>query len=153
MQIFLFLKIKSLIPEEDSGYGRYNFGFFIKDYFNNKEKEYILIEVKIFKKNAEFHEEINYEEEEKEDHDYINSCLLKKCEDAINQIENKNYEEKYRTNGYNSFIKYGIALYKRTCEAKMKINNGEIQYTSETSNYSDNKKGRKRATTTMHVRN
>ncbi|ORX42638.1 hypothetical protein BCR36DRAFT_374367 [Piromyces finnis] len=40
---------------------------------------------------------------------FIKTCLLKECEDAINQIE-----EKSRANDYNNFIKYGIALYKRT---------------------------------------
>ncbi|ORX58650.1 hypothetical protein BCR36DRAFT_366871 [Piromyces finnis] len=115
-----------LTTEEKSGYGRYDFGFPIKNYFNNKEKEYILIEVKIFKKNIKYDEEINYKEEGKEDHNYIKNYLLKECKDNIKQIENKNYEEKYRANGYNSFIKYGIALYKKICEAKMKINDGEM---------------------------
>ncbi|ORX59180.1 hypothetical protein BCR36DRAFT_394700 [Piromyces finnis] len=130
MHIFLFFKCNDLTTEENSGYGRYDFGFPIKNCYNNREKEYVLIEVRIFKKNTKCNEEINNEEEEKEDHNYIKTCLLKECEDAIKQIENKNYEEKYRANGYNSFTKYGIALYKRTCEVKMKINDGEIESSS-----------------------
>lgn len=37
----------------------------------------------------------------------------------------------HRNNDYKSFIKYGIAFYKRTCRAEMKINGGIIQEPSK----------------------
>ncbi|ORX57285.1 hypothetical protein BCR36DRAFT_279352 [Piromyces finnis] len=39
MQIFLFFKINGLTTEENSGYGRYDFGFPIRNYFIKKKKK------------------------------------------------------------------------------------------------------------------
>ncbi|ORX49597.1 hypothetical protein BCR36DRAFT_370622 [Piromyces finnis] len=145
MQIFLFFKIRGLTAEENSGYGRYDFGFPNTNNCDKEVKEYILIEIKAFNKNTKPDEEINKEMEENQNQNNIKNRLLNECEDAINQIEEKEYEKKYRAKGYNSIVKYGIAFYKRTCEIKMKINDGEIQSSSKPINEgSNNRKRRKR---------
>jgi len=45
--------------------------------------------------------------------DEIEYYLHKECIDAIKQIEKKKYASKYIINNYNSFIKFGIAFYKK----------------------------------------
>ncbi|KAG4082311.1 DUF1703-domain-containing protein [Neocallimastix lanati (nom. inval.)] len=106
MQIFIFCKIYGLSAEENSGSGRYDFGFPNR----NKEKEYILIEVKTCKsENCD------------------DNLLHKECENAINQIIEKKYKMKHEKNGYSTFINYGIAFWKKTCRIEMKINDNEIE--------------------------
>jgi hypothetical protein len=105
MQIFIFCKIYGLSAEENSGSGRYDFGFPNR----NKEKEYILIEVKTCKsENCD------------------DNLLHKECENAINQIIEKKYKMKHEKNGYSTFINYGIAFWKKNCRIEMKINDNEI---------------------------
>eukprot|EP00833_Pecoramyces_ruminatium_P002524 jgi/Orpsp1_1/1176556/evm.model.c7180000058071.1 len=60
----------------------------------------------------------------------IENILQNECIDAINQIEEKDYAAKHRMEGYNTFIKYGIAFYKKYCKIAMKIDNGKIQHSS-----------------------
>jgi hypothetical protein len=106
MQIFIFCKIYGLSAEENSGSGRYDFGFPNR----NKKKEYILIEVKTCKsENCD------------------DNLLHKECENAINQIIEKKYKMKHEKNGYSTFINYGIAFWKKTCRIEMKINDNEIE--------------------------
>ncbi|ORY01208.1 DUF1703-domain-containing protein [Neocallimastix californiae] len=110
MQIFIFCKIYGLSAEENSGSGRYDFGFPNR----NKEKEYILIEVKTCKsENCD------------------DNLLHKECENAINQIIEKKYKMKHEKNGYSSFIIYGITFWKKTCRIEMRINNNDIKVPSE----------------------
>jgi len=57
MQMFLFYKIADLTTEENSGYGRYDFGF---PNGNNKSgREYILIEIKSYNPNEKINKEEN----------------------------------------------------------------------------------------------
>ena len=117
MQLFIFWKVKGLTAEENSGDGRYDFGFPNK---NEKNKnEYILIEVKV----------INKKKQEKNKID-----LHKECENAIKQIEDKNYAQKHKDNGYNNILKYGIVFHKRTCKILMKLNDGKIIGPSKNNN-------------------
>jgi len=106
MQIFIFCKIYGLTVEENNGSGRYDFGFPNR----NKEKEYILIEVKISKSK-----------------DGGDDILHEECENAINQIIEKKYKMKHEKNDYSNFINYGIAFWKKTCRIEMKINDNEIE--------------------------
>lgn len=114
IQMFIFWKIDGVTAGENSGKGRYNFGFPNK----YKNKIYILIEVKFSNTEYSLHED---------------------CNDAIEQIEKKEYEDKHREN-YSSILKYGIAFYKRTCRVEMKINDGKFQSPSEDSTNNNNKK-------------
>ncbi|ORX53275.1 hypothetical protein BCR36DRAFT_23505 [Piromyces finnis] len=41
VNIFVFLKIRGLTSEENSGYSRYDFRFLIEKYFNNNKKKNI----------------------------------------------------------------------------------------------------------------
>ncbi|OUM59922.1 hypothetical protein PIROE2DRAFT_14445 [Piromyces sp. E2] len=109
MQLFIFWKIEGLTAEENSGNGRYDFGFPNKNEKNIKE--YILIEVKVLKKKGK-KSNINFDKE---------------CENAIKQIEDKNYAQRHIDNGYNSILKYGIAFHKKTCKVLMKLNNEKIK--------------------------
>ncbi len=43
-----------------------------------------------------------------------------KCDDALEQIEKKKYEEELNEEGYEDIIKYGIAFYRKDCIIKMK---------------------------------
>jgi len=113
MQIFIIFKIDGLTAEKDSGLGRYDFGFPNKN--KKMEKEYILIEVKVCKSDKKIN-------------------LNNECKNAIEQIENKKYDEEHRNNGYNSIIKYGIAFYKKTCRVLMKKNDGPIEGPSDDDN-------------------
>ena len=45
--------------------------------------------------------------------------LEEKCDEALRQIEEKNYEEALREEGYQDILKYGVAFYKKECMAKM----------------------------------
>jgi len=135
MQLFIFWKVGGLTAEEDSGLGRYDIGFPNK----TKKNENILIEVKVYKAAKENYEEeendkkIKYKKNKNEkimdakNMDEIENYLHKECIDAIKQIEEKKYELKHIINNYNSFIKYGIAFYKKRCRVEMKINEDEIQ--------------------------
>jgi hypothetical protein len=44
--------------------------------------------------------------------------LDKKCDEALRQIQSQKYEEKYRRDGYESFIHYGIAFCRKRCKVK-----------------------------------
>ena len=48
--------------------------------------------------------------------------LFTKCEDALNQIDEKHYEDELNEEGYNDIIKYGIAFYRKDCLIKFKEN-------------------------------
>ncbi|OUM59906.1 hypothetical protein PIROE2DRAFT_14429 [Piromyces sp. E2] len=122
MQLFILWKVRGLTAEEDSGLGRYDFGFPNK----NKNNEYILIEIKVYKTDKK--------ENDKKNKDEIENYLHKECINAIKQIEEKKYESKPKMNGYNSFIKYGIAFYKKKCRVEMKINKYDIKCQSNNNN-------------------
>jgi len=104
MQMFIFLKVEGLTAEENSGKGRYDFGFPNK--YN--KKEYIIIEVKVPNKNKTKNNKID---------------LDKECKNAIKQIEDKKYAQKHIDNGYTKILKYGIAFFKRNCKVLLKIDN------------------------------
>lgn len=42
----------------------------------------------------------------------------KKCEDALRQIDDRQYADELLDDGYNSIIKYGICFYKKHCKIK-----------------------------------
>ena len=44
--------------------------------------------------------------------------LEEKCDAALQQIEDRKYEEPLRQEGYNIILKYGIAFYKKDCMVK-----------------------------------
>jgi hypothetical protein len=44
--------------------------------------------------------------------------LAKACEDALKQIEDKNYAAYWDEEGYKNIIKYGIGFYKKRCEVR-----------------------------------
>ena len=41
------------------------------------------------------------------------------CEQALQQIEEKKYDEELRENGVDKILKYGIACYRKRCKAKL----------------------------------
>ena len=45
--------------------------------------------------------------------------LEKKADEALGQIEEKNYEAELRSDGYKNIIKYGIAFYGKDCLIKL----------------------------------
>ena len=45
--------------------------------------------------------------------------LFTKCEDALNQIDEKHYEDELNEEGYEDIIKYGIAFYRKDCVIKV----------------------------------
>ncbi len=45
--------------------------------------------------------------------------LESKCDEALEQIKNLNYEEELINEGYADIIKYGIAFHKKTCKVKL----------------------------------
>ncbi|MCF2567755.1 AAA family ATPase [Mediterraneibacter glycyrrhizinilyticus] len=45
--------------------------------------------------------------------------LEEKCDEALRQIEEQEYEEALREEGYQDILKYGVAFYKKECMAKM----------------------------------
>lgn len=45
--------------------------------------------------------------------------LEEKCDEALRQIEEQDYEESLREEGYQDILKYGVAFYKKECMAKM----------------------------------
>ena len=45
--------------------------------------------------------------------------LVKKCDEALAQIEAKRYDDELLREGYNDVIKYGIAFYRKDCEIKV----------------------------------
>ena len=47
--------------------------------------------------------------------------LGKKCDEALEQIDKKGYEEELRTEGYEDITKYGIAFYRKDCMVKKKV--------------------------------
>jgi len=141
MQLFIFWKVRGLTAEEDSGLGRYDIGFPNK----KKENEYILIEVKVYKADKESNDEeednkkIKYKKNKnKKNMDKIENYLHKECINALKQIEEKKFASKHKINNYNSFIKYGIAFYKKNCRVEMKINEDEIQSPSKINVNNDN---------------
>jgi len=44
--------------------------------------------------------------------------LAKACEDALKQIEDKNYAAYWDEEGYKNIVKYGIGFYKKRCEVR-----------------------------------
>ena len=44
--------------------------------------------------------------------------LIKKCDEAIKQIEEKKYEEYFTNQGYEDIVKYGMAFFKKECKIK-----------------------------------
>lgn len=44
--------------------------------------------------------------------------LGNKCQEALKQIEDQNYEEALRQEGYSDILKYGIAFYRKECMVK-----------------------------------
>ena len=46
------------------------------------------------------------------------NALDKECDDALQQIEDKNYDQELREKGYTQILKYGIAFYHKKCRVK-----------------------------------
>jgi hypothetical protein len=44
--------------------------------------------------------------------------LSNACENALKQIEDKNYAADWDKEGYKNIIKYGIGFYKKRCEVR-----------------------------------
>ena len=55
--------------------------------------------------------ELKYSENEK--------SLDKDCQDALQQIEDRNYAQELRNQGYQKILKYGIAFYHKKCCVKV----------------------------------
>lgn len=49
----------------------------------------------------------------------VYNAMVEKCEEAIQQIAEKNYENIVREEGYRDIIKYGICFYKKECMVKV----------------------------------
>jgi len=47
--------------------------------------------------------------------------LEEKCDEALNQIEDKHYDKPLLEEGYKNIIKYGITFYKKDCMIKKLI--------------------------------
>ncbi len=45
--------------------------------------------------------------------------IFKKCDEALEQIEEKKYDEELRQEGYENIIKYGISFYRKDCIIKI----------------------------------
>lgn len=41
-----------------------------------------------------------------------------KCDEPLNQIEEKQYDSELLEEGYNNIVKYGITFYKKDCMIK-----------------------------------
>ena len=48
-------------------------------------------------------------------------ALDKECNDALQQIENKHYDQELRDKGYTKILKYGIAFYHKKCRIKVSV--------------------------------
>ena len=48
-------------------------------------------------------------------------ALDKECNDALQQIEDKNYDHELREKGYTKILKYGIAFYHKKCRIKVSV--------------------------------
>jgi len=117
MQLFTILK--NVLVKKESRYDINNLAFSSKFYSSNL----YIIEVKVSSKDEK-------------------NSLSKACKEAINQIEERKYESKFKY--YEGFIKYGMAFHKRKCMVEMKINNGVIQeYSNENKKSKKNKKNKK----------
>ena len=46
-------------------------------------------------------------------------ALDKECDDALQQIEDRNYDQELREKGYTKILKYGIAFYHKKCRVKV----------------------------------
>ncbi|NFH92009.1 AAA family ATPase [Clostridium botulinum] len=46
--------------------------------------------------------------------------IFKKCDEALAQIDEKNYEEELKEEGYENIINYGISFYRKDCVIKVK---------------------------------
>ncbi|KAG4081750.1 hypothetical protein H8356DRAFT_1756550, partial [Neocallimastix lanati (nom. inval.)] len=80
---FFNLNVKDLASEQESGHGIIDIGF-----PNEKVKdEYIIIEIKVPKSDDK-------------------NSLSEACKIAINQIDKKKYDEKFKFNDFTSIIKY-----------------------------------------------
>ena len=47
------------------------------------------------------------------------SDMANKCDEALKQIEDKNYEAELKNEGYQKVMKYGIAFYDKSCKVKI----------------------------------
>jgi hypothetical protein len=45
------------------------------------------------------------------------------CDNALRQIDEKNYEQEWMDEGYTDILKYGIAFYKKSCMVKISTGN------------------------------
>ncbi|NMM63919.1 AAA family ATPase [Clostridium sp. P21] len=50
--------------------------------------------------------------------------MLKKCDEALKQIEKNQYEMELQQEGYENIIKYGISFYRKDCMIKISSNSG-----------------------------
>ncbi len=48
--------------------------------------------------------------------------MFKKCDEALKQIENNQYEMELQQEGYENIIKYGISFYRKDCMIKLEEN-------------------------------
>lgn len=71
---------------------------------------------KLIKDNTYLFEGLNIM---KEGEKYTSKELFTKCEDALNQIDEKHYEDELNEEGYEDVIKYGIAFYRKDCVIKI----------------------------------
>ena len=46
--------------------------------------------------------------------------IFTKCDEALNQIEEKHYEDDLNEEGYDDVLKYGMAFYRKDCLIKIK---------------------------------
>src|SRR5699024_12846188 len=49
------------------------------------------------------------------------SGLEEKCDEALRQIEEQEYEESLRQEGYQDILKYGVAFYRKECMVKRAV--------------------------------
>ena len=54
-----------------------------------------------------------------------NGKLEEACQEALQQIERKGYQEELQEEGIEHILKYGIACYKKRCKVRL-IGEGEI---------------------------
>ena len=84
-----------------------------------KKNEYIIIEIKVSESDDK-------------------NSLSEACKMAINQIDINRYTEKFKFNGFTSFIKYGMAFFfRKKCLIEMKVNDENVKEYED--NVDDNK--------------
>lgn len=82
-----------VLSNREAGMGRSD--IMLQDYAEGKKG--IVLELKVAKKYSE---------------------MEKKCDEALEQIENMQYEQELREDGYEEIIKYGISFFKKRCMVK-----------------------------------